>query len=133
MATGTEILDQNVLNQEFVEIMMAEINAMRDSIVERARVVTYYNLYITEKHLSEAYEPADKDLKEMESVHDGDRSDPNQIYPQSKQEFAIVGPDLTNLESGLKHIDLRVATIQSDKTPSKSAAERHSEHLKSLQ
>ena len=49
LATGTEILDQNVLNQEFVEIMMAEINAMRDSIVERARVVTYYKLFITEK------------------------------------------------------------------------------------
>ena len=49
LATGTEILDQNVLNQEFVEIMMAEINAMRDSIVERARVVTYYKLYITKK------------------------------------------------------------------------------------
>ena len=49
LATGTEILDQNVLNQEFVEIMMAEINAMRDSIVERARVVTFYKLFITEK------------------------------------------------------------------------------------
>lgn len=29
--------------------MMAEINAMRESIVERARVVTYYKLNITEK------------------------------------------------------------------------------------
>ena len=133
LAIGTEILDQNVLNQEFVEIMMAEIDAMRESIVDRSRVVTYYNLYLTEEQLSEANEPLDKELKEMESVHDGDRNDPNQVYPQSKQEFAIVGPDLTDLESGLKHIDLRVATIQSDKTPSKSAAERHAEHLKSLQ
>ena len=89
---------------------MAEINAMRDSIVERARVVTYYKLYITEKQLSEANEPSDKDLKEMESVHDGDPNS-NDVFPQSRQAFAIVGPDLTDLESGLMSIELKIATI----------------------
>ena len=111
--------------------MMAEINAMRDSIVERARVVTYYKLYITDKQLSEANEPLDKDFKEMESVHDGDPNS-NEVFPQSKQAYAIVGPDLTDLERGLGYVDLKVATIQTEKTPSKSPAERHAAHLKSL-
>ena len=72
LATGTEILDQNVLNQEFVEIMMSEIEAMRDIFMDRSQTVTYYQLYLTNKQLAESKEPTDKELQELESVNDGD-------------------------------------------------------------
>ena len=72
LATGAEILDQNVLNQEFVEVLMTEVNTMRIAIEDRARNVTHYQLYITPKALAVENEPNDRELDEIERVNDGD-------------------------------------------------------------
>ena len=72
LATGHEILDQNVLNQEFIEMLMTEVNTMRIAIEDRARNVTHYQLYITPKVLEVDNEPHDRELDEIERVNDGD-------------------------------------------------------------
>ena len=50
-------------------------------------------------------------------MNDAEPAQANEILVPEKQVFAIVGPDMANVEHGLGYVDLRVATIQSDTTP----------------
>ena len=106
LATASDILDQNVLNQEFIEILMNEVNTMRIAIEDRTRNVTYYQLYITEKSLAEDKEPRDRDLEEIETVNDAGPTARNDMQMPEKQVFAIVGPDLKNIDQGIRYVDI---------------------------
>ena len=77
-------------------------------------------------------EPLDNQLKEFETVNDLESSSRNDVMLQVKQAYAIVGPDISRIEQGLKYVDLKIATIQTNKTQNKAPAERHTSHLKSL-
>ena len=105
---------------------------MRDNIIDRSRAVTYYQLYVTRNDLKEMKEPLDNQLKEFETVNDLESSSRNDVMLQVKQAYAIVGPDISRIEQGLKYVDLKIATIQTNKTQNKAPAERHTSHLKSL-
>ena len=106
-ATNEDILARNLLDQEYFDQVIIELQSINTELENRVRKVTFYELDLSEEALSIQNEPVDHlDFHEYENMEDESLpSSMRDVIRAPKRYFVVLGPDQTNLSS-IKHLDI---------------------------